>query len=127
MSNKVPKIIFIVPYRSRMQEANHFKIYMNRYIMEDYKEGDYQIFFVHQFDSRPFNRGAMKNIGFIAMKEKYPEDYKNITFVFNDVDTLPSFKNLLNYETTHGYIKHFYGFEWTLGGIVSIYILLKFA
>ena len=82
MSNKVPKIIFIVPYRSRMQEANHFKIYMNRYIMEDYKEGDYQIFFVHQFDSRPFNRGAMKNIGFIAMKEKYPEDYKNITFVF---------------------------------------------
>jgi hypothetical protein len=29
-------------------------------------------------------------------------------------------KNLINYATTVGNIKHFYGFTFTLGGIVSI-------
>jgi hypothetical protein len=62
----------------------------------------------------------MKNIGFIMVKDKYPNDYQNITLVFNDVDTLPRDKNLLNYETTRGVVKHFYGFTHTLGGIVSM-------
>jgi hypothetical protein len=54
------------------------------------------------------------------MREKYPNDYKNITFVFNDIDTMPFTKNFLNYETHHGKVKHFYGYEFALGGIVSI-------
>jgi len=62
----------------------------------------------------------MKNIGFIAMKQKYPNTYKNITFVFNDVDTMPFIQNFLPYETTSGTIKHFYGFRYALGGIVSV-------
>jgi hypothetical protein len=80
----------------------------------------YEIYYAHQCDSRSFNRGAMKNIGFFAMKQKYPNDYKNITFVFNDVDTMPSTKELIDYETTPGVVKHFYGYLHTLGGIVSI-------
>jgi len=50
----------------------------------------------------------------------YPDDYKNITFVFNDVDTMPYSKDLINYETTQGNVKHFYGYHFSLGGIVSI-------
>jgi hypothetical protein len=54
------------------------------------------------------------------MKNKYPQDYKNITFVFNDIDTLPALKNTFNYITTTGTVKHFYGFQFALGGIFSI-------
>jgi hypothetical protein len=54
------------------------------------------------------------------MKKKYPNDYKNITFVFNDIDSVPIKKNIFNYITTSGVVKHFYGFTFTLGGIFSI-------
>jgi hypothetical protein len=62
----------------------------------------------------------MKNIGFLAIKNKYPNDYQNITFVFNDVDTVPCDKDVIQYETRFGIVKHFYGVQFALGGIFSI-------
>lgn len=116
MSEKinVPKRIFIVPYRNRVQQKFFFSKYMN-FILED--SNDYEILFSHQCDARTFNRGAVKNIGFIAARNKYPDHYKDITFIFNDVDTIP-FNKIFDYETTHGVVKHYYGFKYALGGIV---------
>ena len=92
---------------------------MKEYILNDMKENvDYVIYFIHQNDSRPFNRGGMKNIGFLIIKEKYPETYKSMTLIFNDIDILPKEKN--NYKTKKGEVKHLIGYNHTLGGIVSI-------
>ena len=114
--NKIPKRIFIVPYRNRVQHKFFFSKYMS-FILED--KDDYEILFSHQCDARTFNRGAIKNIGFIAAKNKYPNHYKDITFIFNDVDTIPFYK-IFDYETNHGVVKHYYGFKYALGGIVVI-------
>ena len=118
-NNNIPKLIFIVPYRDREQQQKFFSQQM-KVVLEDMKPEEYKIYYIHQTDKREFNRGAMKNIGFLVVKQKYPDGYKNITLVFNDVDTMPYTKNFLNYETTNGVVKHFYGFTYALGGIVSI-------
>jgi hypothetical protein len=119
MNEPIPNIIFIVPYRDRQQQQQFFHSHMKN-ILEDLLQSDYKIVYIHQQDTRSFNRGAMKNIGFLYVKNKYPNNYKNITLVFNDVDTMPYTKNFLNYQTEVGNIKHFYGFTFALGGIVSI-------
>lgn len=111
---KIPKRVFIVPYRSRIQHKFFFSKYMT-FLLEDNK--DYEIYFSHQCDARTFNRGAVKNIGFLAVKNKYPDHYKDITFVFNDIDTIPFYK-IFDYQTEHGVVKHYYGYKYALGGIV---------
>jgi len=119
----IPKRVFIVPYRNRPQHKFFFSTYMTSILGQGQGQGqgqkDYEIYFSHQCDERTFNRGATKNIGFLAMKKKYPNDYKTITFVFNDVDAVP-FSNIFNYDTVPGVVKHFYGFKYALGGMVAI-------
>jgi hypothetical protein len=115
----VPKFIFIVPYRDRQQQLHFFNEQMAK-VLSNIPKTDYKIYILHQQDDRKFNRGAMKNIGYLVVKELYPNDYKNITLVFNDVDTMPYTKNFLKYDTVPGQVKHFYGYKFALGGIVSI-------
>ena len=115
MSN-IPEFIFIVPYRDREAQLSLFLSHMP-YILEGL---NYEVYFAHQKDKRFFNRGAMKDIGFIHAKEKYPNNYKNITFVFHDVDTFLSKKNMTNFKTDKGKVKHIIGYKRAFGGVFSI-------
>jgi len=117
MNNKIPKKVFIIPYRDRKEQLYFFQHYMNVILANDMT--DYELYFSHQYDKRPFNRGAVKNIGFLAIKTKYPNDYQDMDFIFNDVDTIP-YKKIFPYETTRGVVAHYYGSYTTLGGIVVI-------
>ena len=110
-----PSVIFIIGYRNRPYQLAFFTRYMSA-ILGDLS---YEMYFAHQSDDRAFNRGAMKNIGFMAARDKYPNDYRDITFVFNDIDTVP-YSNIFSYETRVNVAKHFYGYTYALGGIVSM-------
>ena len=113
----IPERIFIVPYRNREIHKNLFLKHMTNYLKDS---NDWVIYFAHQCDKRPFNRGAMKNLGFLAMKQKYPHHYKDITFIFNDVDSYPRIDGMIPYTTTPGVVAHYYGTNFALGGMFAI-------
>ena len=117
----VPKVVVIVPHRNREASLKIFKEHMLEDVFRpEVESGDYRFVFVEQGDQRFFNRGAIKNIGFLFVRSEYPDDYQHITLTFNDIDTMPAERGLMDYETTSGVVKHFYGVKWTLGGIVSV-------
>lgn len=122
----VPEIVFILPYRNRPQQKmfciQHLTSILATPSVAETSKGkiwNYEIVLSHQCDIRSFNRGAMKDIGFLAVKKKYPDHYRNIIFVFNDLDTVP-YANILDYFTPLGTVKHYYGFHYALGGILAI-------
>lgn len=97
--------IFIVPYRNRLEHKTFFLNYLPHVV------GESRVLFVHQCDARPFNRGAMKNIGFLAVKALYPDTYRDIDLVFNDVDIMPYTKDVFHYDTEPGVVRHNYGYD----------------
>ena len=48
---QIPKLVFIVPYRDRVQHQAFFKRHM-KMILEDIPESDYKIYYIHQCDNR---------------------------------------------------------------------------
>lgn len=121
----IPKTIFIIPYRDREEQKILFEKRMRDYLDELNKEDDtnighYLFVYAHQDDRRPFNRGAMKNIGFLTMKKMFTDNYKDITFVFHDIDTFPGKNGIIPYKTQTGIVSHYYGFKFALGGIFAI-------
>jgi hypothetical protein len=108
-----------------VEQKKLFEKRMREYLVDLNKDestsiGPCLFVYAHQADNRPFNRGAMKNIGFLAMKKQFANHYKDITFVFHDVDTFPAKNGILPYKTETGVVKHYYGFTFALGGIFAI-------
>tara|TARA_B110000008_G_C16952486_1_gene556851 strand:+ start:1020 stop:1787 length:768 start_codon:yes stop_codon:yes gene_type:complete len=121
MDKNIPHTIFIIPYRKREEHKKLFDIYFsNLKTYNKWNDQNTQVYYIHQQDERPFNRGCIKNIGFLVMKEKYPKDYQNITFVFHDIDSIPISYDLIPYTTQIGTITHYYGYKFCLGGIFAI-------
>lgn len=116
----IPNVVFLVPYRDRVQQRAFFQRHMTGTVLADMPTGSHQIWIVHQCDARRFNRGAVKNIGLRIAQDVYPDHWRDITFVFNDIDTMPFTAGFFDYPTHHGVVKHFFGFTFALGGIVSI-------
>jgi hypothetical protein len=114
-----PTTIFIVPYRDRLPQKAQFEKYFDERVSKQSGMETAEYYFVHQKDSRPFNRGAIKNIGFLILSRKYP-GWKDITFVFHDLDHYPKSHITFPYITEPGIVKHYYGFKNTLGGAVAI-------
>ncbi len=113
--------VFIVPYRDREADKAVFLATMHDLLTASgWPANTWQIVLAHQCDQRPFNRGAMKNIGFLAVKRLYPTRYADLTLVFNDIDTFPTEAGLVHYMTTPGVVSHFYGYKFSLGGIFAI-------
>jgi len=97
--------VYVVPYRDRAEHLEFFKTYLPHV-----DPLDHRVLVVHQLDQRPFNRGAMKNIGFLAVKQLYPETYKEISIVFNDVDIMPYKVGVFYADTLPGVVRHNYGY-----------------
>ena len=114
-----PTTIFIVPYRNRIPQKAYFEKYFEERVSKQSCMETAEYYFVHQKDTRPFNRGAIKNIGFLILSRKY-SNWKDITFVFHDIDHYPKSHITFPYITDNGTVKHYFGFENTLGGVVAI-------
>ena len=59
-----PSHIFVIPYRDREAQRTEFIKHMPVILAADNAITSYQIWIIHQYDTRLFNRGALLNIGF---------------------------------------------------------------
>lgn len=74
------KLSIIIPYRNREEHFKKFVPHMNNFLNK--LNINYEIVFIEQYDSKPFNRAKLLNIGFDLCKSS---DY----FCFHDIDMLP--------------------------------------
>ena len=92
------RVAIIVPFRiqkgqNREWELEQFTLYMTKYmdeILKNEKITKYHIYVIEQDYGKKFNRGMLLNIGFHLTNKSYN------TFIFHDVDLLPS-KNIQRY------------------------------
>jgi hypothetical protein len=79
------RLAIVVPYRNRQQHLDQFVPHMRAYFARDKADRtiDYRVMIVEQEQGAPFNRGALKNIGFMLAEAH--TDY----VCFHDIDYLP--------------------------------------
>ena len=85
---------FIIPYRNRKEHLDEF---IKRFTEMNI---DAHFYIIHQINPGEFNRGAIKNIGFLEVSKMNPDGL----FIFHDVDTYPTYWGSIPYETKKGEI-----------------------
>ena len=106
------KIIIIIPLRNREIQL---KNYLENVIPILKKQNiDYKIIITEQTFKKEFNRGKLRNIGFLEGIKKNPNC---LNIYFNDVDNYPLQDNIINFNSKIEHIKHIYGHTFSLGGI----------
>jgi hypothetical protein len=93
------KYNFIIPYRNRKEHLDEFIKRFTDYLKDT--DIDAQFYIIHQIHPGEFNRGAMKNIGFLEVSKIRPDGL----FIFHDVDTYPTYWGSIPYETKMGEIR----------------------
>jgi hypothetical protein len=93
------KYNFIIPYRNRKEHLDEF---ITRFtdMLKD-KDIDVKFYIIHQLNPKEFNRGAMKNIGFLEACKVRSDGL----FIFHDVDTYPTYWGSIPYEANRGEFK----------------------
>jgi N-terminal domain of galactosyltransferase/N-terminal region of glycosyl transferase group 7 len=79
------RLSIIVPYRDRAEQLARFLLHMTLYFRRDKidRHQPYRILLVEQEAGRPFNIGALRNIGFLLSEAESEQ------VCFHDVDYLP--------------------------------------
>jgi len=93
------KYNFIIPYRNRKENLDEC---IKRFT-EMVKEGiDAHFYIIHQLHPGPFNRGAVKNIGFMEACKTRSDGL----FIFHDVDIYPTYWGSIDYRTAKNEVRH---------------------
>jgi beta-1,4-galactosyltransferase 1 len=92
------KYNFIIPYRNRKEHLDEFIARFTKFT----KDIDAEFYVINQMNPNDFNRGAMKNIGFLEVSKKRPDGL----FIFHDVDTYPTYWGSIKYDTMPGQVRH---------------------
>ncbi|XP_033736264.1 beta-N-acetyl-D-glucosaminide beta-1,4-N-acetylglucosaminyl-transferase-like [Pecten maximus] len=78
----VGRTAIIIPYRDRKK---HLLQYLNNVLPKLLRQQiDFTIFVIEQSEGSSFNRGLIRNVGFVEAMKSGPFD----CFIFNDVDTI---------------------------------------
>ena len=100
------RLNIVVPFRARDAHLQRFVGHLRAYFARDKvaREIPYSVLIIEQESGLPFNRGALKNIGFVLGREHC--DYT----AFHDVDYLPIWADYTFADTFTAIV--WYGAEW---------------
>jgi hypothetical protein len=114
--NKNVQVAIIIPYRNRESHLEEF--------YKHFKNENFDVYIIEQYDSQKFNRGLLLNAGFDIASKKKNYDY----YIFHDVDSYPD-KDLLQLYYYKGnkiihyaspYLGYKYTFDDFFGGVCGM-------
>lgn len=111
-----PTHIFLVPVRDREQQMAEFIRNTPPYLDRTIGPLVWEIWFIQDVETerkRPFNKGALFNIGFLELKARFPQSWELKVLIMHDVDVyvkLETDTRPIEYTVpAHGVIRHPYG------------------